>query len=235
MEPGLEQSEEFYSLTYVVLFAGHTMAAVTTGLLFNLIPTWYLFLVSTLSHTLGYLLYALATNGWMMILARALAGLQFGAIDSLVFAYYAVSFEKYKENLKTIGKFEEKKAAKVKGYLFSTSAIGYIVGYQIGAGSYSICLQLAIRGHNILSTAGFPAILAQFPETPQFRSAGWFCVAAGVAVLLLQLALFHGECTWNCSSEAIHKKYMREIPPFEKGTPCQIKFCKIFVSKVSGT
>ena len=134
MEPGLEQSESFYSLTYVALFVGHVIAAVTTGLLFNLIPTWYLFLVSTLSHTLGYLLYALATNGWMMILARALAGGQLGSVDSLIFAYYSVSFDKYTENLKTLGKFEKKRATKIRGYVFGTSAIGYIIGFLLGGG-----------------------------------------------------------------------------------------------------
>ena len=134
VEPGLQQSEALYALTYEALFVGHVIAAVTTGLLFNLIPTWYLFLVSTLSHTLGYLLYALATNGWMMILARALAGLQAGSVDSLVFAYYSVSFQKYKENLKTLGKFEGEKAARAKGYLFSSSSIGYILGYGLGVG-----------------------------------------------------------------------------------------------------
>ena len=134
MEPGLEQTETLYSLTYVALFVSHTISAVATGLLFNHIPTWYLFLVSTLCHILGYLLYALATSGWMMILARALAGLHLGAIDTLVFAYYAVSFEKYKENLKTLGKFEKKKETIMKGYLFSTSAIGYAVGDIIAVG-----------------------------------------------------------------------------------------------------
>ena len=39
-----------------------------------------------------------------MILARGLAGLSLGAVESLTFTYYAVSFEKYTENLKTIGK-----------------------------------------------------------------------------------------------------------------------------------
>ena len=137
MEPGLEQSEAFYSLTYVALFVGHTTAAVATGLLFNLIPTWYLFLVSTLCHILGYLLYALATNGWMMILARVLAGMQLGAIDSLTFSYFGVSFEKYKQNLKILEKLEEKKATRVKGYLFSTNSIGTMLGFLIGAGIYS--------------------------------------------------------------------------------------------------
>ena len=45
---------------------------------------------------------------------------------------------------------------------------------------------------------GFPLIMAQFPSSPQFRTAGWFCVATGVAILLLQLLMFHGECAWKC-------------------------------------
>ena len=134
MEPGLEQSEAFYSQTFVTLFMGHTTAAVAVGLLFNLIPTWYLFLVSTLCHTLGYLLYALATNGWMMILARGLAGLQLGAVDSLSFSYYCLSFEKYTENLKSLGKYEEKKATKLKSYVFSTNSFGNVLGFLAGFG-----------------------------------------------------------------------------------------------------
>ena len=227
MEPGLEQSESFYSLTYVALFVGHVMAAVTTGLLFNLIPTWYLFLVSTLSHTLGYLLYALATNGWMMILARVLAGLQLGAVDSLSFSYFGVSFEKYKQNLKVLGKFEEKKVAKVKGYVFSSNSIGTTLGFWVGAGmNYLSFVQKQVL---MCLCAGFPAILAQFPGTPQFRPAGWFCVAAGVAVLLLQLALFHGECAWHCRKPT-RSKCPKELCVIEEDRPWSNYVCKIFVS-----
>jgi MFS family permease len=132
IEPGLEQSETFYSLTYVVLFSTYTISAVGAGLLFNHVPTWYLFMFSTLSHILGYLLYALATNGWMMIMAHGLAGLQMGASTSLVFAYCSVSFEKYTENLKILGKCEKKKAERVKGYVFSLFIVGNSLGFAIG-------------------------------------------------------------------------------------------------------
>ena len=134
VEPGLEQSEAFYSLTYVALFVGHTLSAVAVGLLFNLIPTWYLFLVSTLCHTLGYLLYALATNGWTMILARGLAGAQLGSSISIVFSYFAVSLKRYTENLKILGKFEEEKVAKLKGYIYSSHSIGNVLGFTAGVG-----------------------------------------------------------------------------------------------------
>ena len=131
----MQQSETFYSLTYVVLFSGYAVSAVGTGLLFNHVPTWYLFMFSTLSHTLGYLLYALATNGWMMILARGLAGLQLGASTSLVFAYCSVSFEKYTENLKILGKLKKKTAGKVKGYVFSLYYIGNVLGFSTAVGN----------------------------------------------------------------------------------------------------
>ena len=134
IEPGLEQSETFYSLTYVVMFSTYTISAVVTGLLFNHVPTWYLFMFSTLSHILGYLLYALATNGWMLMLARGLAGVQLGASTSLVMAYCSVSFEKYTKNMKILGKYEKKKAERVKGYVFSLFIVGNSLGVAIGIG-----------------------------------------------------------------------------------------------------
>ena len=149
IEPGLEQSEAFYSLAYVVLCIGHSSSAIAVGILFNFIPTWYLFLVTTLSHTLGYLLYALATHAWMMLLARGLTGLSLGAFTSLEFAYFGVSYGKYTENLKILGKFEEEKAVKRKGYLFSSDSIGHVLGVGIGLGmnsdiiiNYKICVWL---------------------------------------------------------------------------------------------
>ena len=101
--------------------------------MFNFIPNWYLFSLSTLSYVLGYLLYALAANGWMMVLARGLAGIQLGASTALAFAF-GVSFEKYKENMKPLHKYEEKKIAKSKKYLFSTYSIGSLLGKVFGLG-----------------------------------------------------------------------------------------------------
>ena len=117
----------------MVLFSTYTISAVGIGLLFNHVPTQYLFILSTLSHILGYLVYALATNGWMMILARGLAGVQLGA-TSLVFAYCSVSFEKYTENMKILGKYEKKEGEKVKGYVFSLFIVGNSLGFAIGIG-----------------------------------------------------------------------------------------------------
>ena len=138
IEPGLGQSEAFYSLTYMVLYFSFTAAGVAVGLLFNFVPSCYLFLTSTLTFTLGYLLYALAVNGWMMLLARGLAGFSSGAVESAVFAYYAVSYEKYTKDLKALGKYEEKKAVKMKGYVFSSYNIGFVIGNGIAVGMYQL-------------------------------------------------------------------------------------------------
>ena len=134
IEPGLQESESLYSLTYTVFFLGYTAAAIGNGLLFNLIPTWYLFLVAILSHTLGYLFYALCINGWMMLVARGLAGLSLGLSIAVTFAYFGVSSDKYAENLKILGKFEEKKVARVKGFIFSIYNIGNTTGFGFGGG-----------------------------------------------------------------------------------------------------
>ena len=64
-------------------------------------------------------------------MARILAGLQLGAVESLVFSYYSVSFKKYTANLKTLGMFDEKEAERAKGYLFSTNNIGNFVGISL--------------------------------------------------------------------------------------------------------
>ena len=151
IEPGLELSEAFYSLTYVVLFAGYTISAVVVGLLFNLIPTWYLLLVSTVSLILGYLLYALAINGWMMLVARGLAGLSYGAVTALTFAYFGVSYEKYVEDLKILGEFEENRAAKMKGYIFSSEHIGYALGNGIAVGTCQHRKEFSSNAYNLLS------------------------------------------------------------------------------------
>ena len=68
------------------------------------------------------------------MLARGLAGVQIGANTSLVFAYCSLSFEKYTENLKILGKYEKKKAEKIKGYVFSLFIVGSMLGFAVGTG-----------------------------------------------------------------------------------------------------
>lgn len=134
IEPGLEQSEVFYSVSYVVLFVGYAVSAVGVGLLFNLVPTWYLFFLSSLSLTFGYLLYALATNGWMMLLARGLAGVQLGIVESAAFPYFSITYQLYVDYLKKLGKYDKLSARRTKGWIFSIYIVGSSLGYLNGVG-----------------------------------------------------------------------------------------------------
>ena len=95
----------------------------------------------------------------------------------------------------------------------------------------SACIIICLRVITYHHDTGFPAILAQFPETPQFRPAGWFCVAAGVTLLLLQLLLFHGECAWHCS-KPIKKDLLRQLGTFTNHS-WKKKLCVIFVSIIN--
>ena len=152
IEPGLQQSESLYSLTYTVFFLGYTAGAIANGLLFNLIPTWYLFLVTILTHTLGYLFYALSINGWMMLVAHGLAGFSLGLYISVTFAYFGVSSDKYAENLKILDRFEEKKVTRVKGFIFSIYNIGNTTGFVFGGRTVSLNMQ--IQSFRVSSTGG---------------------------------------------------------------------------------
>ena len=75
-------------------------------------------------------------------------------------------------------------------------------------------------------------ILAQFPDIPQFRPAGWFCVAVGVALLLLQIFLFQGECTWQNRKTGCTSKPKPSLlfVKRRKDLKCTDAFCQALVS-----
>ena len=67
-------------------------------------------------------------------MARGLTGISIGFNVSVSYAYYGMSCDKYAENLMILGKYEEKKVGRVKGFVFSLSDIGYTTGLGFGAG-----------------------------------------------------------------------------------------------------
>ena len=70
----------------------------------------------------------------MMLLSRALAGLAMGSSVTAVFSYFGVSHFKYVENMKELDRYEQKAAARTKGFIFSLYNIGNLLGYAIGGG-----------------------------------------------------------------------------------------------------
>ena len=129
----MQQSEVYYSLTYSMFYLGHVLTALIAGYLSNKIPMWYLFMGTIVLHIMGYVLYALSTTGWMMMISRILAGISMGAAIAVSFAYLGFSTERYADNLRILGEYDARKVAQVKGYVYSLFNVGTGVGYIVGA------------------------------------------------------------------------------------------------------
>ena len=138
-EHGLGLSETFYAWTIAAFSIGEFVGALSAGILTNIIPFWHNVLIGILAHTFGYLLYALATEGWMMIISRLLTGTFVGMQSVTAFTYFGVSYEKYLQALGEGRKEEEGKTVRVKDTLFVLFALSSNMGHLIGPGWYIIC------------------------------------------------------------------------------------------------
>jgi len=72
--PGLGKSEFFYSWTVAVYSIGEVTFALVYACLFHVVPYTYIFLSLIMSYILGSLFYAVASSGWMILIARFLVG-----------------------------------------------------------------------------------------------------------------------------------------------------------------
>ena len=86
---------------------------------------------------------------------------------------------------------------------------------------------MTLRPHNVV---GIPLILAQFPNIPQFRTAGWFCMAVGLTLILLQLLLFHEECAWQCAAVPLEYKKNLQIFKIPENQNCKDVIVKTLLS-----
>lgn len=136
LEPGLGESEAFYSWVITVFNVGAIVGALSGGLLLKFLPYWHMLLASLFLHTLGYVLYAVATTGWLVMLSKLLSGVFIGAEMTLALAYFGESNVNYREAIIELGK-EEKKAIRVKHLLFALHSVGVNIGYIFGPGMYS--------------------------------------------------------------------------------------------------
>ena len=133
LEPGLGESEEFYSWALASLNVGAVIGAFSSGILVKALPYWYLFLISLILHTVGYVIYAFATSGWHVMLSKLLSGLFIGTELTLGLIYISESNADYKATLKRLGE-DDRKANHVKHRLFALHTAGFIIGDVIGTG-----------------------------------------------------------------------------------------------------
>ena len=98
-----------------------------------------------LTDITAYVLYATAINGWMMIIARVLAGMYPGLVNVVALTYFGVSYPLY---LEILGKEqrvrEEQKTTKVKDKLFTFYGIAHNVGYLFGPGLFIVTLTMHV-------------------------------------------------------------------------------------------
>ena len=189
IEPGLGESELFYSLLISATNVGTIIGGLVCGFLVRIVPYWYLWAVSLVAHTISYVMYCVVHQGWLMMISRLLAGYFAGAILTLGFSYFTDTSVLYVEEL-TGAKTESER---VRNYLFATFSFSMNLGFLLGPGKRFVLAGFKV--HNVC--AGFAVIVAQFESVDQFRAIGWFNFAYGVVVLCVLVILFRGEMSFK--------------------------------------
>ena len=133
IEAGLGLSERFYHVAMLALSVGELLGAFIGSI--GILPLWYGTMAALLCHITGFVVYAMATSGWMMIVARVLSGMFVGMQSVITLAYFGVSYQHYLEVLGPEERTkEEGKTTRVKDILFVFYAVSANVGTLIGPG-----------------------------------------------------------------------------------------------------
>ena len=104
-------------------------------------------LSSLILHTLGYVLYATATSGWVVMLSKLMSGTFNGTQMTLSLAYISQSIAVYDEALKQLVEEDDKKAARIKHRLFAFLSFAYSFGALLGTGMYiELCVMSYLKG-----------------------------------------------------------------------------------------
>ncbi len=139
VEAGLGESELFYSLVIASLFAGSIVRAFLAGFLVKCVPYWYLLNCFICADIFGFLLYGIASQGWMMIVAMILVGLFTGGELTLAFNYTTEMNFMYVSVFKDRGETydcDKTKNIHFRNYLYVIHSFGTCTGYVIATGQY---------------------------------------------------------------------------------------------------
>lgn len=97
-------------------------------------PYWHLVLFSLVLHTIGYVLYAISNEGWLIMISKLLSGYFIGAELTLALSYFAESSIDYQAMMKELGKTVESSEA-IRNNLFALHNVGVNIGYFLGPGN----------------------------------------------------------------------------------------------------
>ncbi len=115
---------------------GAIVGGLVCGFLVETIPHWYLWIIALVTHIIGYIIYSLASQGWLIIISRLLAGYFLGAIITLYFSYFASSSLTYVETQRKLGiETNENSKEKLKNLGFTLMSFGYTTGFVLGSGA----------------------------------------------------------------------------------------------------
>jgi len=138
--PGIDQSEFFYSWVVTAYGIGEVTFALVYSGLYNVVPYTYIFLTLVVSYTLGYLLYAVTSCGWVILVARFLIGAVSVLGESAFFVYvaerevdYETAYNATRGQMNDVDRRKKQRSLKEKMYAYR--AVGAGTAYLIGTGT----------------------------------------------------------------------------------------------------
>lgn len=118
---------------------GGVLTAAFIGILIRWVPYWHLNFISLVSFTIGWIIYATAVEGWMLVISRILAGVFTGMHYTITYAYFGESFEDYVAAQKELDNYGGRQAA-VKDLLFALHGIAMYLAYIAALGEFTVRL-----------------------------------------------------------------------------------------------
>jgi len=121
---------------------GAAIGSLSMGLSVRRIPFLYLFLFGIFLHIVGYILYGIATEGWILLIGELCAGFYLGAQGTLSYSYATESAVTYVMTLKkrpSRSKHDQELEVKIRNLLFTLKTVGNSLGSFVGAGEL-VCL-----------------------------------------------------------------------------------------------
>ena len=129
------ESETFYSWTVCVYSFGELVGSLVAGQLTKYVPYRYTIVLSVGMLVIGSLFYALATQGWMLIVARVLYGVNCGSGLVLIYTYLGETSAEVSARQEEKSGTKRKKTGKtLKDKLFLWYSVVLNSAYLIGLG-----------------------------------------------------------------------------------------------------
>ena len=149
--PGMGLSEYFYSWAVSMYSVGELVSAPTAGFATKYIPYRYTILLSSVSLAVGSLLYAVAVQGWMILIARLFLGINLGSGIVLVTTYLGETAIEVTSRREAAGGKKGHGGATLKDKLFVWYTFTNYIGYLAGSGEQEFSNSMHYIANNFLN------------------------------------------------------------------------------------